>query len=611
MEALSYMREGLKCFIIQNSIEAGNGTIVTNQGTVGVNRDISKSDEKTRDVEVKRIGIDYNDERREWGEVNAIISENAGTIGKFTDKIPFIPQFVAGKSNEETFREATFKTIKQVEDFIDFTLYNQEAGIIPTSGQYGGVGEQIVKIFIKDKNPIYKLVARVDANGKIVTEYKLIDRLGELTPDEKGKVRVFSNGMAEELERAGANAINQYMTKEDYERLKNNPNETFEVGLVYNKTRGRVWDGLESIVGKMQNGSPRNFGLTTGVSRGMKDALSTYDSNVTYEVRGYSQGNINLEGALNDMVNKGEKFAFLNGNHLEFSHTGSPKANKVFDALSEKVGATKGSVINIGSSANKDDWITSEHAKSIYKVVPEMTDIDLSNYDTAIKKEHKEFYQERFHGTPIAGEAVSTIQIYNIYELPSTGFEKGKRVKDKSDFTLDDMKTIVKTQNLKGFEELNKYQIIDDVSVNLLSKFQNYINNHHGMYFNKDIEIANQIMELEKTKQDILKQPKSSDNEINYNKAVDKQIDLKNQRITNVIEMLKTVPRVNADYGKDRDKDLFETRDNILIEQLNKDFPRNNPYKNINPDEGLNIPKPEINREKSQNINEQLKKLEK
>lgn len=220
LEALLDMREGLKCFIIQNPIEAGNGTIVTNQGTVGVNRDISKSDEKTIDVEVKRIGIDYNDERREWGEVNAIISENAGTIGKFTDKIPFIPQFVAGKSNEETFREATFKTIKQVEDFIDFTLYNQEAGIITTSGQYGGVGEQIVKIFIKDKNPIYKLVARVDANGKIVTEYKLIDRLGELTPDEKGKVRVFANGMAEELERAGANAINQYMTKEDYERLK-------------------------------------------------------------------------------------------------------------------------------------------------------------------------------------------------------------------------------------------------------------------------------------------------------------------------------------------------------------------------------------------------------
>lgn len=42
---------------------------------------------------------------------------------------------------------------------------------------------------------------------------------------------------------------------------------------------------------------------------------------------------------------------------------------------------------------------------------------------------------------------------------------------------------------------------------------------------------------------------------------------------------------------------------------LNKDFPINNPYKNINPNEGLNMPKPEINREKSRNINEQLKKL--
>ena len=37
--------------------------------------------------------------------------------------------------------------------------------------------------------------------------------------------------------------------------------------------------------------------------------------------------------------------------------------------------------------------------------------------------------------------------------------------------------------------------------------------------------------------------------------------------------------------------------------------PRNNPYKNINTDEGVNMLKPEINREKSQNINEQLKKL--
>ena len=37
------------------------------------------------------------------------------------------------------------------------------------------------------------------------------------------------------------------------------------------------------------------------------------------------------------------------------------------------------------------------------------------------------------------------------------------------------------------------------------------------------------------------------------------------------------VPKLNADYRKDKDEKLFEARDSVLIEQLNKDFPRNNP----------------------------------
>ena len=102
------------------------------------------------------------------------------------------------------------------------------------------------------------------------------------------------------------------------------------------------------------------------------------------------------------------------------------------------------------------------------------------------------------------------------------------------------------------------------------------------LYFNKDVGIAVDIM---------------------------KQEDLIKQRKDNVKDMLMNVPRVNPDYGKDKDEKLFKARDDALTEQLNKDFPRNNPYKNTNPDEVLNMPKLEINREKSKNINEQLKKL--
>ena len=102
---------------------------------------------------------------------------------------------------------------------------------------------------------------------------------------------------------------------------------------------------------------------------------------------------------------------------------------------------------------------------------------------------------------------------------------------------------------------------------------------------------------------------KEKDSREKYETALKEQKRLIEQRKDNVKDMLMNVPRVNPDYGKDKDENLFKARDDALIEQLNKDFPRNNPYKNINPDEGLNMPKPEINKEKSQNINEQLKKL--
>ena len=597
----------------------GNGTIVTNQGVAAVNRDISKSDEKTRDVGVDRIGIDYNDERREWGEVNAIISENAGTIGRFTDKISFIPQFVAGKSNEETFKNATFRTIRKVEDAIDqfsingIELGNALFGLLPTSGQYGGVGEQLVKTFIKDKNPIYKLVARVDEKGKIVTEYRLIDRLGELKPDKDGKVRVFANGMAEELERAGANAINQYITKEDYERLKNNPDETFEVGLVYNKTRGRIWDGFESIIGKMQNGSPNNFGLTTGVSRGMKDALSTYDPNVTYEVRGYSQGNINLEGALNDMINKGEKFAFIGNNRLELSHSGSPKADMVFVDLAKKAGVKEGSVVNIGSASNIEDMVTSEKAGKIKGVISEMSPLRMTeDFNKAVAEYKKNPPKDKISKTPIIGGALQTNQEYALVGLPELYRIDKKKGTVQGDFNIDEVKKTVKTQGLKGFEGLENVKSIQDLYDNypkMYKAFKNYISNAHGLYFNKDIDIAVEIMKQEEIKIESLKNHKEKDSREKYETALKEQKRLIEQRKDNVKDMLMNVPRVNPDYGKGKDEKLYKARNDALIEQLNKDFPRNNPYKNTTPDEGLNMPKPEINKEKSQNINEQLKKL--
>ena len=69
-----------------------------------------------------------------------------------------------------------------------------------------------------------------------------------------------------------------------------------------------------------------------------------------------------------------------------------------------------------------------------------------------------------------------------------------------------------------------------------------------------------------------------------------------------------TVKWVKVDKESDIKKGLKDEK-YYGVAIFNKDFSKNNPYRNVNLNEGLNMSKPEINREKSQNINEQLKKL--
>lgn len=64
----------------------GNGTIEGNVSG-GIHRDIKTSSEITKGVEVKPVRVEYNDERTDWGSTNKILTQNAGTIGKFLDDI--------------------------------------------------------------------------------------------------------------------------------------------------------------------------------------------------------------------------------------------------------------------------------------------------------------------------------------------------------------------------------------------------------------------------------------------------------------------------------------------------------------------------------------------
>ena len=592
----------------------GNGTIVTNQGTVGVNRDISKSDEKTRDVEVKRIGIDYNDERKGWGKGNQIISENAGTLGHFIDAANkkgngFVDKYI-GKpivdainrqikdedkkihltgSYENTFKESTYNTLRTVEDIID-KAGNGTVGLIPTSGMHGGIGEQIPKLFLEDEQKIYKSVVIIK-NGEPSYELKEVSRLDSKELLKTGeKVKVFNNGMNETLEKAAMNTAKQY--------AYGHGDGVYEMALVYNPTRGFLSDALETGLGKVFDGKNAP---SLGVSRGFETALRTNDQNQDYELRSYSQGNIILKGGLNNMAKTNDTSL----KNFDLSHTATPIMNKTFaegSYLQSRLGYT-----NIGSIGNLEDGVTSEKTGMFFGkltagLASEMIDVnyDPNKYDSereALKNGTKGHYTHEFtKKIPGLGEAMGNIEQTPLLKAPL--FEKIKGT-DTDGYIFIDDKRISKIY-AKQFPE--KDQTID---VKIMRKELNKEFSRHRIYFYGDFGYKNQLDELEEQKNQALREKDKKTGKEKYETLIQKQKEINIQRQENVINILETQRIPRADY----DKDLVEQRNNVLKEELKNTDPRN-PSLERSGTEIQNLErKNNIIPTNNSNINEQLKKL--
>ena len=566
----------------------GNGTIVTNQGTVGVNRDISKSDEKTRDVEVKRIGIDYNDERKGWGKGNQIISENAGTLGHFIDAANkkgngFVDKYI-GKpivdainrqikdedkkihltgSYENTFKESTYNTLRTVEDIID-KAGNGTVGLIPTSGMHGGIGEQIPKLFLEDEQKIYKLVVIIK-NGEPSYELKEVSRLDSKELLKTGeKVKVFNNGMNETLEKAAMNTAKQY--------AYGHGDGVYEMALVYNPTRGFLSDALETGLGKVFDGKNAP---SLGVSRGFETALRTNDPNQDYELRSYSQGNIILKGGLNNMAKTNDTSL----KNFDLSHTATPIMNKTFaegSYLQSRLGYT-----NIGSIGNLEDGVTSEKTGMFFGkltagLASEMIDVnyDPNKYDSereALLKGTKGHYTHEFtKKIPGLGEAMGNIEQTPLLKAPLF-LEKNEKNMRKygEDYVFIDDKTIIGIYR-KQYPDDTK---TNDSEVNKMRKILNKEFSRHRIYFDGDFGYKSKLDELEQAKNEALgvKEEDKEKGRKAYRDLIEEQKEINIQRQNNVIDILKTQRIPRADY----DKDLVEERNNVLKEELKNTDSRN------------------------------------
>ena len=351
----------------------GKGVINGKEEVVGVNRDIGKSDEITKDINVKKVEIEYKSERNSWGDFGKIMASDAGVIGNFLDdfneKILKNPK----EDYEIKFRNKVYESISKVESKL--APINDIVSIFPTGEYDGGILEQIVKLVRKDKTPIIEIAIRKNEDGTPSINLEEKRKLSEVGVDENGKkqktVQVFVNGIRERRTDAVRNAILKSMSPENLEKY--NRGETVKIALIYNQTRGLVADGLECVVGKVFDGSWSSFYIATGVSRGATIAFASGDKSVNYDTGTYSQGNIVTVGAFNKLKNNNIKLGNEETSFLLRMY-GSPTKKSTMVSFEEPLG-----IKVIGSAANMTDFVA--HSKKSLGIFGETKLVNLANVD--------------------------------------------------------------------------------------------------------------------------------------------------------------------------------------------------------------------------------------
>ena len=328
----------------------GKGVINGKEEVEGVNRDIGKSDEITKDINVKKVEIEYKSERNSWGDFGKIMASDAGVIGNFLDDFN---EKALGKSRPDY--EIKFRN-KVYESILNFERKLQTASdltsLLPTEQYHGGIFEQLVRR--KDQVKLIGIKIKMNEDGTPDIKLARKKKLSEIEPDDEGKVYIFGNGIRETEEGAVRNAILKSMSPENLERYKSG--KTVEIALIYNPTRGLVADGLECVAGKLCDGSKSSLKITTNVSKETATILATRDRNVTYIYNMYSQGNIVGLGAFNWLQDNGIKLGYGNKNKFLVGMFGSPIMRDLIAGFGEPLNFTfRGSAINFPDFIGNDD----------------------------------------------------------------------------------------------------------------------------------------------------------------------------------------------------------------------------------------------------------------
>ncbi|WP_338946090.1 hemagglutinin repeat-containing protein [Fusobacterium pseudoperiodonticum] len=243
-----------------NRATIGAGTVIVDGKTVNpnINRDESKTQIVTRDINVGTIGIEYKENRRKWSDVSDIMGEYGKSLGSDLDKM------TDGKYDlENKLGQGASDIMFEIEKVLDHDLKNGIFGIVPTKEYTGGITGQLQsskKRYIDGEQELVyaELTVVMDKNGK-----PLLDRKGALLVDSKTKIvgpndkidknirikPLPANGVFNSPSEAIAGAAAATFTPDEDAALRRG--ETIKMLVIRNKSASAIIDTTETLVTKL------------------------------------------------------------------------------------------------------------------------------------------------------------------------------------------------------------------------------------------------------------------------------------------------------------------------------------------------------------------------
>ena len=278
-----------------NRATIGAGTVIVDGKTVNpnINRDESKTQIVTKDINVGTIGVEYKENRRKWSDVSDIMGEYGKSLGSDLDKM------TGGKYDlENKLGQGASDIIFEIEKVLDHDLGNKFIGLIPTKEYGGGIVGQLQQFktrYFDGTQKLYLTETEImkDEKGNIMFDKDGIPLLStktrELKPGEtvEKDVRkvVTLNGVFNNKMEAIAGGLASTITADENKALL--AGKTIKSVVIHNESGGLLVDATETLVTKFG-------GLLGNQNWGAKKLEKMFKDNpwIMEKMNWHSQGSI-------------------------------------------------------------------------------------------------------------------------------------------------------------------------------------------------------------------------------------------------------------------------------------------------------------------------------